>query len=45
MRAGLDRLAEGTFTEGYALAWKVPKAMAGRRLDQEEAKRLLAKFG
>jgi hypothetical protein len=24
--------------------WRVPKAMIGRRLSQEEAKRLLAKF-
>jgi hypothetical protein len=40
--AGLD---EGTFTEGHELDRKttkqVPKAMIGRRLSQEEAKRLL----
>jgi hypothetical protein len=48
MRASLDGLDEGTFTEGHALDRKterqVPKAMIGRRLSQEEAKRLLAKF-
>jgi hypothetical protein len=27
------------------MKWQVPKAMIGRRLSQEEAKRLLAKFG
>ena len=36
-------------TEGYELDGKtekqVPKAMIGRRLSQDEAKRLLAKFG
>jgi len=40
--AGLD---EGTFTEGHELDRKtekqVPKAMIGRRLSQEEAKRVL----
>jgi hypothetical protein len=38
---GLD---EGTFTEGHELdpKWRVPKEMVGRRLSQEEAKRLLA---
>jgi hypothetical protein len=44
--AGLD---EGVFTEGHELDRKtekqVPKAMIGCRLSQEEAKRLLAKFG
>jgi hypothetical protein len=44
--AGLD---EGTFTEGHELDRKttkqVPKAMIGRRLSQDEAKRLLGKFG
>jgi len=35
---------EGELTEGYALPWKGPKAMIGRRLSQDEAKRLLAKF-
>jgi hypothetical protein len=41
--AGLD---EGHFTEGHELDhnMRVPKAMIGRRLSQEEAKRLLAKF-
>jgi hypothetical protein len=38
--------AEGEFTEGHELPgkWQVPKEMIGRRLSQEEAKRLLAKF-
>src|SRR5262249_11215671 len=47
MRAALDGLDEGGFTEGHELdaKWKVPKAMVGRQLSQEEAKRLLAKFG
>jgi len=42
MRAALANLDEGDFTEGHELdrKWKV-----GRRLSQEEAKRLLAKFG
>jgi hypothetical protein len=46
MRAALAGLDEGTFTEGHELdrKWKVAKAMIGRRLSQEEAKRLLAKF-
>ena len=35
---------QGEFTEGYELPWKVPKQMIGRRLSQEEAKVLLAKF-
>ena len=43
--AGLD---EGTFTEGHELdgktAKQVPKSMIGRRLSQEEAKRLLDKL-
>ena len=41
--AGLD---EGKFTESHELdrKWQVSKAMIGRRLSQEEAKRLLAKF-
>jgi hypothetical protein len=41
--AGLD---EGEFTEGHELdrKWQIPKAMIGRRLSQEEAKRLLAKL-
>jgi len=47
MRASLARLDEGEFTEGHELdrKWRVPKEMVGRRLSQEEAKRLLAKFG
>jgi hypothetical protein len=48
MRAALAGLDEGTFTEGHELDRKttkqVPKAMIGRRLSQDEAKRLLAKF-
>jgi len=42
MRASLDR----DFTEGHDLPgkWKVAKEMVGRRLSQEEAKRLLAKL-
>jgi hypothetical protein len=48
MRAALAGLEEGTFTEGHELDGKtekqVPKAMIGRRLSQEEAKRLLAKL-
>jgi hypothetical protein len=46
MRAALAGLNEGTFTEGHELPskWKVAKEMMGRRLSQEEAKRLLAKL-
>jgi hypothetical protein len=46
MRAALDNLDEGEFTEGHELdrKWKVAQEMVGRRLSQEEAKRLLAKF-
>jgi hypothetical protein len=48
MRASLDGLDEGTFTEGHELGRKtekqVPKAMIGQRLSQQEAKRLLAKL-
>jgi hypothetical protein len=48
MRAALAGLDEGTFTEGHELDRKtkkqIPKAMIGRRLSQQEAKRLLAKF-
>ena len=42
----LANLDQGDFTEGHELdrKWQVPKAMIGRRLSQEEAKRLLAKF-
>jgi len=41
-----DGLDEGEFTEGHELdrKWKVAKEMIGRRLSQQEAKRLLAKF-
>jgi hypothetical protein len=49
MGAALAELDEGEFTEGHELDRKttkqVPKAMIGCRLSQEEAKRLLAKFG
>ena len=47
MRSAIDRLADGEFTEGHELdrKWKVPKEMIGRRLSQEEAKRLLVRFG
>jgi hypothetical protein len=49
IRASLDGLDEGTFTEGHELDAKterqIPKAMIGHRLSQAEAKRLLAKFG
>ena len=46
MRAALANLDEGEVTEGHELdrKWKVAKEMVGRRLSQEEAKRLLAKF-
>jgi hypothetical protein len=46
MRAALAGLDEGEFTEGHELPgkWKVAKEMVGRRLSQEEAKRLLAKL-
>lgn len=49
MRAALAKVDEGKFTEGHELDRKtekqVSKAMIGRRLSQEEAKRLLAKLG
>jgi hypothetical protein len=47
MRAALHGLDEGEFTEGHELdrKWKVAKEMIGRRLSQDEAKRLLGKFG
>jgi hypothetical protein len=47
MRAALHGLDEGDFTEGHELdrKWKVAKEMVGRRLSQEDAKRLLAEFG
>ena len=46
MRAALHGLDQGDFTEGYELdrKWKVAKEMVGRRLSQEEAKRLSARF-
>jgi len=46
MRIALAGLDEGEFTEGHELDRKmrVAKAMIGRRLSQEEAKRLLAKL-
>jgi len=46
MRASLAKLGEGEFTKGHELPgkWKTAKGMVGRRLSQEEAKRLLAKF-
>jgi hypothetical protein len=46
LRATIDGLDQGEFTEGHELDRKmrVPKEMIGRRLSQEEAKRLLAKF-
>jgi hypothetical protein len=39
IRASLDGPDEGTFTEGHELdrKWRVPKAMVGRRLSQDEA--------
>ena len=45
MRAALAGLDQGEFTEGHELdrKWRVPKEMVGRRLSQEEAKRLLSK--
>ena len=47
LRASLDELDEGEFTEGHELdrKWRVAKEMVGRRLSQEEAKRLLARLG
>jgi hypothetical protein len=47
MRAALAGLDDGEFTEGHELdrKWRVPKAMIGRRLSQEEAKKLLGKLG
>ena len=46
MRAALAGLDQGEFTEGHELdrKWQVLKAMIGRRLSQEEAKKSLAKF-
>jgi hypothetical protein len=46
MRAALAKLDEGEFTEGHELPgkWKVAKEMVGRRLTQDQAKRLLAKL-
>ena len=47
MRAALANLDQGEFTEAHELdrKWRVPKEMIGRRLSQEEGKRLLAKLG
>jgi hypothetical protein len=47
LRAALDGLDQGEFTEGHELdrKWRVPEEMIGRKLTQSEAKRLLAKFG
>jgi hypothetical protein len=41
LRASLDGLDEGEFTEGHELdrKWKLAREMVGRRLSQEEAKR------
>ena len=46
LRASLDGLDQGEFTEGHELdpKWKVAKAMIGRRLTQAEAKRVLARL-
>ena len=46
MRAALANLDEGEFTEGHELdrKWRVPKEMIGRRLTQDQAKRLLDKL-
>jgi hypothetical protein len=46
MRSAIAGLDEGDFTEGHELdrKWKVARQMIGRRLTQEEAKRLLAEF-
>jgi len=46
MRSAIDGLDQGDFTEGHELdrKWKVAKEMVGRRLSQEEAKRLLARL-
>jgi hypothetical protein len=46
MSAGLGGIDQSEFTEGHALPseWQVPKAMIGRRLSQDEAKRLLCQI-
>ena len=46
LRASLDGLDQGEFTEGHELdrKWQVAKEMVGRPLTQAEAKRVLAKF-
>jgi hypothetical protein len=46
MRAALANLDQGEFTEGHELdrKWRVAKEMIGRRLSQQEAKRLLGKL-
>jgi hypothetical protein len=43
MQAAIAGL-QGEFTEGYELPWKVPKQTIGRRLSQEDAEALPAKF-
>jgi hypothetical protein len=45
LRASLAGLDQGEFTEGHELSgkWRVSQQVIGRRLSQEEAKRLLAK--
>jgi hypothetical protein len=47
MRAALANLDQGEFTEGHEhdRKWRVPKEMIGRRLSQEEAKKLLVRLG
>ena len=47
LRASIAGLDQGEFTEGHQLdgKWRVRKAMIGRRLSQEGAKRLLANTG
>src|SRR5262249_912482 len=44
MRASLDGLDQGDFTQGHQLdrKWRVQEHMVGRRLSQEEAKRRLS---
>jgi hypothetical protein len=46
MRAALAGLDQSEFTEGHELdrKWRIPKEMIGRRLSQEEAKRLFNRF-
>ena len=46
LRASLAGLDQGEFIEGHELHrnMRVPKEMVGRRLSQNEAKKLLTKF-